>query len=105
MSKIERIVAREILDSRGNPTIEADVQLDDGTVGTACAPSGASTGTREALELRDNDSKRYLGKGVLRARASIVDEIAPALVGADPCEQERIDRQMIDLDGTPNKTR
>jgi len=105
MSKIKRIVAREILDSRGNPTIEADVHLDDGSFGTACAPSGASTGTREALELRDNDAKRYVGKGVLRARASIVDEIAPALIGLDGADQERVDRTMIDLDGTANKTR
>jgi len=105
MSNIKRIVAREVLDSRGNPTIEADVHLDDGSFGTACAPSGASTGTREALELRDNDAKRYVGKGVLRARASIVDEIAPALIGLDGADQERVDRTMIELDGTANKTR
>ena len=105
MSKIKRIVAREILDSRGNPTIEADVHLEDGSFGTACAPSGASTGTREALELRDNDSKRYVGKGVLRARDSIVNEIAPALLGVDGADQERVDRAMIELDGTANKTR
>ena len=105
MSKIKRIVAREILDSRGNPTIEADVHLEDGSFGTACAPSGASTGTREALELRDNDAKRYVGKGVLRARDSIVKEIAPALIGFDGTDQERVDRTMIELDGTANKTR
>ena len=105
MSSIKRIVAREVLDSRGNPTVEADVELADGSFGSACAPSGASTGTREALELRDNDSKRYLGKGVLRARDGIVNEIAPALTGVDATDQERIDRLMIDLDGTTNKTR
>src|SRR5512144_864938 len=105
MSKIKRIIAREILDSRGNPTVEADVQLDDGSIGTACAPSGASTGTREALELRDNDRARYVGKGVLRAVRAITDEIAPALIGTDPVDQERLDRVMIDLDGTANKTR
>ncbi len=105
MSKIRSISAREILDSRGNPTIEADVHLDDGVVASACAPSGASTGTREALELRDGDPKRYLGKGVLRARASILDEIAPTLIGMDAADQERLDRAMIDLDGTANKTR
>jgi enolase len=105
MSKIKRIIAREILDSRGNPTVEADVQLDDGSIGTACAPSGASTGTREALELRDNDRARYVGKGVLRAVRAVTDEIAPALIGTDPVDQERLDRVMIDLDGTANKTR
>ncbi|HET6471353.1 MAG TPA: phosphopyruvate hydratase [Pseudomonadales bacterium] len=105
MSSIKRIVAREVLDSRGNPTVEADVELADGSFGSACAPSGASTGTREALELRDNDSKRYLGKGVLRARDGIVNEIAPALMGVDATDQERVDRLMIDLDGTANKTR
>ena len=104
-STIKRIVAREILDSRGNPTIEADVVLDDGSFGSACAPSGASTGTREALELRDNDSKRYVGKGVLRARDGIVGEIAPALLGSDATDQTCIDRTMIELDGTANKTR
>src|SRR5574337_2091003 len=105
MSKIKRIAAREILDSRGNPTIEADVYLEDGSFGTACAPSGASTGTREALELRDNDSQRYAGKGVLHARDRIVDEIAPALIGIDGTDQERLDRTMIELDGTANKAR
>jgi enolase len=104
-STIKRIVAREILDSRGNPTIEADAILDDGSFGSACAPSGASTGTREALELRDNDPKRYVGKGVLRARDGIVGEIAPTLVGRDAADQSTIDRTMIELDGTANKTR
>jgi len=105
MSKIKHILAREILDSRGNPTVEADVHLDNGAIGTACAPSGASTGTREALELRDNDRARYLGKGVRRAVGGIVNEIAPALIGADAADQERVDRVMLDLDGTANKTR
>jgi len=105
MSKIKRIIAREILDSRGNPTVEADVHLDDGSIGTACAPSGASTGTREALELRDNDRARYVGKGVLRAVRAITEEITPGLIGIDPVDQERLDRTMIDLDGTANKTR
>ncbi len=104
MSKIKRIIAREILDSRGNPTVEADVHLDDGSVGSACAPSGASTGTREALELRDNDRTRYLGKGVLKAVRAITDEITPSLLGIDAADQERIDQTMIDLDGTANKT-
>jgi len=105
MSKIKHIVAREILDSRGNPTVEADVHLDNGAIGTACAPSGASTGTREALELRDNDRTRYLGKGVRRAVGGIINEIAPALTGVDATDQERLDRVMLDLDGTANKTR
>jgi enolase len=105
MSKIKQLMAREILDSRGNPTVEADVCLDSGAVGTACAPSGASTGTREALELRDKDRSRYVGKGVTRAVRGIVEEIGPALVGSDPADQERIDQVMLDLDGTPNKAR
>ena len=105
MSKIKHILAREILDSRGNPTVEADVHLDNGAIGTACAPSGASTGTREALELRDNDRTRYLGKGVRRAVGGIINEIAPALTGVDATDQERLDRVMLDLDGTANKTR
>ncbi len=105
MSKIKHVVAREILDSRGNPTVEADVRLESGALGTACAPSGASTGTREALELRDHDRTRYLGKGVTRAVRGIIEEIGPALAGADPVDQERVDRVMLDLDGTGNKTR
>lgn len=105
MSKIKRVHARQILDSRGNPTVEADVELADGSTGTACAPSGASTGTREALELRDNDKSRYLGKGVLRAVRGINDEIAPALQGRDAAEQASVDQVMLDLDGTQNKTR
>src|SRR4029453_18636645 len=104
MSKIKRIAAREILDSRGNPPAEADVHLDDGSVGTACAPSGASTGTREALELRDNDRARYLGKGVRNAVRGITQTIAPALLKRDAADQAGLDQVMLDLDGTENKT-
>lgn len=104
MSKISRIIAREILDSRGNPTIEADVVLDSGVTGTGRAPSGASTGSREALERRDADPSRYGGKGVLQAVAAIHDEIQPALVGKDPQDQRWVDQTMIDLDGTDNKS-
>ncbi len=103
MAKISRIIGREILDSRGNPTVEADVILESGIMGRATAPSGASTGSREALELRDGDKSRYLGKGVLKAVAAINDVIAPALVGKDPIAQEDIDNAMISLDGTENK--
>ncbi|NVK55671.1 MAG: phosphopyruvate hydratase [Alteromonadaceae bacterium] len=103
MAKISRIIGREILDSRGNPTVEADVYLDSGVMGRACAPSGASTGSREALELRDGDKSRYLGKGVEKAVAAINDTIAPALIGQDPVAQADIDKAMIDLDGTENK--
>ncbi len=105
MSKITHIRAREVLDSRGNPTVEADVELDDGTVGSACAPSGASTGSREALELRDGDAKRYGGKGVLKAVAGIHTTIAPALKGMDAKGQQALDARMLELDGTENKTR
>jgi enolase len=101
---IKRINAREILDSRGNPTVEVDVILTNGMIGTACAPSGASTGSREALELRDHDPERYLGKGVLKAVSGIHQHIAPALVGQDPLDQSGIDQIMLDLDGTENKT-
>ncbi|WP_438862847.1 phosphopyruvate hydratase [Neptunicella sp.] len=103
MSSISKILAREILDSRGNPTVEADVYLASGAWGRACAPSGASTGTREALELRDGDKNRYLGKGVLKAVGAINNEIQPALLGKDALEQAEIDQIMIDLDGTENK--
>lgn len=103
MAKISQIVGREILDSRGNPTVEADVYLECGAMGRAAAPSGASTGSREALELRDGDKARYLGKGVLKAVAAINDQIAPALVGKDAAEQAAVDQVMIDLDGTENK--
>jgi enolase len=103
MATISRIVGREVMDSRGNPTVEADVYLDNGAMGRACAPSGASTGSREALELRDQDPARYLGKGVLKAVAAVNDKIAPALVGQDAANQRNLDQIMIDLDGTENK--
>ena len=105
MTAITRITAREILDSRGNPTIEAEMELDDGALGWAAVPSGASTGTLEALELRDGDAGRYLGKGVLQAVANVNGEIQDALVGRDAQDQEDVDRRMIDLDGTENKQR
>ncbi|MRJ40964.1 MULTISPECIES: phosphopyruvate hydratase [Idiomarina] len=103
MAAISRIVAREIMDSRGNPTIEADVYLDNGHWGRAAAPSGASTGSREALELRDGDAHRYLGKGVQTAVRNVVELIAPALQGIDATEQAQVDQIMLDLDGTENK--
>ncbi|WP_029655412.1 phosphopyruvate hydratase [Marinobacter daepoensis] len=103
MTKIANIKAREVLDSRGNPTVEADVILEDGTLGRACAPSGASTGSREALELRDGDASRYLGKGVRKAVAAINGEIRDALMGKDAADQRGLDQIMIDLDGTENK--
>ena len=102
---ITDIRAREILDSRGNPTVEADVVLADGTVGRAAVPSGASTGAREAIELRDGDSSRYLGKGVLKAVAHVTGEIRTALLGKDAAQQAQLDQIMIDLDGTENKGR
>ncbi|UXX83359.1 phosphopyruvate hydratase [Roseovarius pelagicus] len=105
MSTIIDIHAREILDSRGNPTIEVDVILEDGTIGRAAVPSGASTGAHEAVERRDGDKDRYLGKGVLEAVASVNGEIADALVGMDATEQVAIDMSMIELDGTANKAR
>ncbi|MBR7888634.1 phosphopyruvate hydratase [Marinomonas sp. A79] len=104
MSQIVDIKAREVLDSRGNPTVEADVILADGSVGSACAPSGASTGSREALELRDGDKSRYLGKGVLKAVAAVNGPIRDALIGKDALAQAELDRIMIDLDGTENKS-
>ncbi|HEX7940286.1 MAG TPA: phosphopyruvate hydratase [Gemmatimonadaceae bacterium] len=100
---ISDIVAREILDSRGNPTVEADVILSSGVVGRAAVPSGASTGEHEAIELRDNDKERYLGKGVQMAVQNIVETIAPAISGADATDQMAIDAALIELDGTPNK--
>jgi enolase len=103
MSKIVKVIGREVMDSRGNPTVEADVHLESGAWGRACAPSGASTGTREALELRDGDKSRYLGKGVLTAVNYINNDIASALAGKDATEQRVIDQIMIDLDGTENK--
>ncbi|MEP2530614.1 phosphopyruvate hydratase [Shimia sp.] len=105
MSTIIDIHAREILDSRGNPTVEVDVVLEDGTLGRAAVPSGASTGAHEAVEKRDGDKGRYLGKGVLEAVAAVNGEIAEALVGMDVTEQVAIDTAMIELDGTPNKAR
>ena len=105
MSAIVDVVAREILDSRGNPTVEADVLLESGVMGRAAVPSGASTGTREAVELRDNDKQRYLGKGVLIAVENVNTEIAEAIIGLDAAEQAFIDQTMIDLDGTENKSR
>ncbi|MCG9758088.1 phosphopyruvate hydratase [Pseudoalteromonas sp. Isolate6] len=103
MSKIVRVIGREVMDSRGNPTVEADVHLESGAWGRACAPSGASTGTREALELRDGDKSRYLGKGVLTAVNYVNNEIAAALEGQNALEQRAIDQIMLDLDGTENK--
>ncbi|HEY8530665.1 MAG TPA: phosphopyruvate hydratase, partial [Limnochorda sp.] len=100
---IEEIHAREILDSRGNPTLEVDVYLDDGSFGRAAVPSGASTGKFEAVELRDGDKDRYGGKGVLKAVENVNEKIAPELVGLDATDQVAIDRTMIDLDGTENK--
>ncbi len=105
MSGIRDIVAREILDSRGNPTVEVDVILDSGASGRAAVPSGASTGAHEAVELRDGDKKRYLGKGVLKAVAAVNGEIFDALSGLEAAQQLDIDRTMIELDGTPNKSR
>src|SRR5699024_5793977 len=105
MTAIVDIIGREILDSRGNPTVECDVLLESGAMGRASVPSGASTGTREAVELRDGDDSRYLGKGVLRAVENINTEITEALVGLDAQEQTFIDSVLIDLDGTENKSR
>ena len=105
MSNITAIHAREILDSRGNPTVEVDVVLENGHIGRAAVPSGASTGEHEAAELRDEDKSRYLGKGTSQAVANVHTEIAPALKGFDPTDQGLIDQTMIDLDGTPNKAR
>lgn len=105
MTAIIDIFAREILDSRGNPTVEVDVTLEDGTMGRAAVPSGASTGAHEAVEKRDGDKSRYMGKGVLEAVASVNGELAEALIGEDATEQRAIDAMMIELDGTPNKSR
>ena len=105
MSIIIDIVAREILDSRGNPTVEVDVHTDGGALGRAAVPSGASTGAHEAVELRDNDKQRYMGKGVLQACSNVTDEISEHLIGMDVRRQVDIDQIMIDLDGTPNKAK
>jgi enolase len=104
MSIITSIHAREIIDSRGNPTLEAEVVLDSGAAGRAAVPSGASTGEFEAVELRDDDADRYLGKGVTRAASNVKEEIAEAILGMDATDQVSIDRAMIELDGTPNKS-
>jgi enolase len=105
MSEIKKVTAREILDSRGNPTVEVDVVLDSGVRGRAAVPSGASTGTREAVELRDGDKKRYLGKGVLKAVENVNKIISPELIGKNPNKQKEIDYLMIKLDGTDNKAK
>jgi len=104
MAKITQIKGREILDSRGNPTVEVDVILDNGILGRAAIPSGASTGQKEAVELRDGDKKRYLGKGVLKAVANVNDVIANSLIDTDPTDQQKIDSLLIELDGTKNKS-
>ena len=105
MTTISSIHAREILDSRGNPTLEAEVTLVDGSFGRAMVPSGASTGTKEAVELRDGDKTRYLGKGVQKAVENVNDTIADALKGMDAADQKGVDARLIDLDGTENKGR
>ena len=105
MSTIIDIHAREILDSRGNPTVEVDITLEDGTMGRAAVPSGASTGAYEAVEKRDEDKSRYMGKGVLGAVTAVNGEIAESLVGMDVTEQVELDHNMIELDGTENKGR
>ncbi|SFP39330.1 enolase [Amycolatopsis arida] len=105
MAVIEQVGAREILDSRGNPTVEVEVALDDGTLARAAVPSGASTGEHEAVELRDGDAGRYLGKGVERAVAAVLDEIGPDLAGVEAVDQRIVDQKLVDLDGTPDKSR
>jgi len=104
MPEIIEIIAREVLDSRGNPTIEVEVYTESGAFGRAMVPSGASTGEHEALELRDGDKKRYLGKGVEKAVANVNEVIAPELIGVDTTEQRLIDTLLLDLDGTENKS-
>ncbi len=105
MAVIEQVGAREILDSRGNPTIEVEVALDDGTLARAAVPSGASTGVHEAVELRDKDAARYNGKGVEKAVTAVLDEIGPELTGVDAVDQRIVDQKLVDLDGTPDKSR
>ena len=105
MTKVANIIARQIIDSRGNPTVETDCILDDGSLGRAAVPSGASTGAREAIELRDSDPDRFLGKGVLKAMGYVNGELREALIGKYASDQAAIDQLMIDLDGTPNKAR
>ncbi len=104
-SRIARVSARQVLDSRGNPTVEVDVALESGAAGRAVVPSGASTGRFEAVELRDGDADAYLGKGVLRAVSNVVEVIGPALTGADAGDQRAVDRMLVELDGTANKAR
>src|SRR5436309_5157375 len=104
MPQIRAVHAREILDSRGNPTVEVDVVLDDGSVGRAAVPSGASTGTHEALELRDGDAKRFRGKGVLRAVQNVDETIGPAVAGLEATDQRGLDAVLVDLDGTADKS-
>src|SRR5512136_556040 len=104
MSIIEYVEAREILDSRGNPTVEVDVVLEDGTLGRAAVPSGASTGEYEAVELRDGDEKHYLGKGVLKAVTNVDEHLGPNLLGMSPLDQQAIDWKLLELDGTENKS-
>jgi enolase len=105
MTDIASVRAREILDSRGNPTVEVEVELESGALGRAAVPSGASTGVHEAVELRDNDSKRYGGKGVLKAVANVQEQLAPAVVGMDALDQAAVDARLLAVDGTPNKAR
>ena len=105
MAFIEQVGAREILDSRGNPTVEVEVVLDDGTLARAAVPSGASTGEHEAVELRDGDKARFGGKGVEKAVAAVLDEIGPELAGMEATDQRVIDQRLVDLDGTPDKGR
>ena len=104
MTEIIAVGAREILDSRGNPTVEVDVELMGGASGRAAVPSGASTGEHEALELRDGDAGRYLGKGVLKAVDNVVNEIAPQVIGEEALDQAGVDQAMLDYDGTPSKS-
>src|SRR5713226_8658984 len=104
-TKIVKVHARQVIDSRGNPTVEADVILEGDLLGRAAVPSGASTGEHEALELRDGDKSKYLGKGVLKAVANVNNEIAKAVVGLDAADQRALDHKMISLDGTPMKSR
>src|SRR5579884_2923255 len=104
-TKITKIHARQVIDSRGNPTVEADVVLEAGVFGRAAVPSGASTGEHEALELRDGDKSKYLGKGVLKAVANVNGELAQAVIGRDAADQRALDQRMLDLDGTPAKSR
>ncbi|HET9118422.1 MAG TPA: phosphopyruvate hydratase, partial [Pseudonocardiaceae bacterium] len=105
MAVIEEVGAREILDSRGNPTVEVEIALDDGTLTRAAVPSGASTGQHEAVELRDGDPKRFGGKGVQCAVAAVLDEIGPELLGIEAIEQRIVDQKLLDMDGTPDKSR